>query len=290
MIFSKEKQEILDVVNSMPIPNFEKKVYAKGVMYNEMQTKHSIGKRVGKSIAFISAVLACCGMFYYNTSAEELEDYEDRVSVMGHSISVDDYAFNTKTVTYNKTVTVNLKVDGSAKKVIPVTYDDWVEEADNCKSEWYLSEIHLEYSDEVLHMPYKHQRYVWVLCKMKGIDYWDIMAIIARESRFDAEANTGSYKGYMQIGSDPAYDMKKRLNDFTLDRNNIYDNLKLGIELYLDCLERTNYDKYSANWAYATGYWGYLSQKKNGRTSNSDADKALKFYKLLTDTTLNPRG
>ena len=170
------------------------------------------------------------------------------------------------------------------------TYDDWLEIADERALEWYIPDIHLEYEDEELNMPYKHQRHVWVLCQMKGIDYWDVMAIIARESRFDANATTGSHIGYMQIGVDPATDMKKRLNDYSLDRNNIYDNITLGIELYVDCLERTNYNTYDANWAYATGYWGYLSQVRNGRTSNSDADKAIKFRRLLTDETLNPRS
>ena len=154
---------------------------------------------------------------------------------------------------------------------------------------WYIPVITLDYPWETFEMPYEHQELLHDLCEEKGIDYWLMLATIARESRFDPTCKTGDHVGYMQICSDAVTDMKKRLGDPDLDKWDPEDNIRLGVELFDYMLERTDGDEYAAQWAYCEGYGGYTKQKENGKTNNVHADKAYKYRKMLVDEELNPR-
>lgn len=154
---------------------------------------------------------------------------------------------------------------------------------------WYIPVITLDYEWETFEMPYEHQKLLHDLCEEKNIDYWLMLATIARESRFDPNCTNGDHVGYMQLCSDAVTDMKKRLGDPDLDKWDPEDNIRLGVELFDYMLEKTKGDEYAAQWAYCEGYGGYTDQKANGKTHNVHADKAYKYRKMLVDEELNPR-
>ena len=176
---------------------------------------------------------------------------------------------------------------------LPITADLSYEEccaiADSRANEWYIPVITLDYAWETFEMPYEHQRHAYILCEQQNIDYWLILSIIARESRFDWTVSNGEMIGYMQICNAAVIGMQDRLDGKQCNRWDPIENITLGIECYEDALERTNGEEYAALWSYASGYWGYLEEVAEGQTSNIHVEKAYKYRKMLTDEELNPR-
>lgn len=151
----------------------------------------------------------------------------------------------------------------------------------------YIPIITLDYSWETFEMPYSHQEHLWKECKKRGVNYWDMMAIIARESRFNPNVGNEEYWGYMQL-ADCAEECAEQRMGVDLDKYDVYDNITIGVECFLDALERTNYDNYAAHWSYGSGYWGYLEESADHNVCWF-VEKAYRYRNMLQDTILNPR-
>lgn len=67
-----------------------------------------------------------------------------------------------------------------------------IEPAKEDESLWYLPQIP---------MKKEHQKLLWDYCKKRGIDYIDMLALIAVESNFYEKCSSGKYKGYFQIST-----------------------------------------------------------------------------------------
>lgn len=212
-----------------------------------------------------------------------LSDYNtiDAYDVMrsasaGHDI--DYMGYTKKGATTQQEKAVNSSIKASQEKI----------EVQDC-SAWYIPEITLDYDWEKIYFPKEYQEHIWNLCQEKDLDYFLIMGIIARESRFEFDVENQKHYGFMQLYSGSEQDMKRRLDDETLSMHDPYDNITLGIELYDYCLKRTGYE-YGALWAYAEGVAGFNEDIAQGQVSNEDVQKAYKFKTLLEDEELNPRG
>lgn len=163
------------------------------------------------------------------------------------------------------------------------------EEAGDFDSE-YIPVITLDYEWETFEMPYEHQKFIYDTCeKYEGVEFRDIMCIIARESRFDPTVQNGSHYGYMQVCDDAIEEVEKRLDITIDDPFDPYQNITVGIDTFAYQYSRTP-TKYAAHWAYAQGYTGYLNDIEAGKTHNKHVDKAYKYYDMLSDTERNPRA
>lgn len=81
---------------------------------------------------------------------------------------------------------------------IPETAPDEDEE-----SLWYCPDIP---------MKKEHQKLLWECCKERGLDYIDMLALIALESNFQEKCSNGKYKGYFQLSADHGPSLSKQLN------------------------------------------------------------------------------
>lgn len=86
-----------------------------------------------------------------------------------------------------------------------------------------------EYKDEGGCFPEVVQAYLWSLCEEKGLNYYVVVALIEKESRYhyDASAGNGKIKGYMQI-----YEKwhKERMEaEGVTDLYNPYENIRVGL-------------------------------------------------------------
>jgi hypothetical protein len=156
----------------------------------------------------------------------------------------------------------------------------------------YIPVITLDYDWEQIDFPYAYQKYLWRECqKYDNIDYYLMLGVIARESRFeeDPENYLGMpYYGFFGVGQECAEDVSERLGlDYVLDIHDPYDNITIGVAFTSYCIEETG-SEYAGLWAYGTGISGYYAAIKSGETHSSDVDKAYKFKKLLEDKDLNP--
>lgn len=154
----------------------------------------------------------------------------------------------------------------------------------------YIPLITLDYDDEHMTMPYQLQKHLWLECQRFDLDYYLMMGVIARESRFDVDADSGTaYVGYMCVGEDAAIDISKWLGlDYVLDRTDPYDNITLGVAFHRYCIDKLG-SEYAGLWAYGTGIQGYYNAKDRGEVTNSDVEKAYKFRDILMDDERNPK-
>ena len=145
---------------------------------------------------------------------------------------------------------------------------------------FYIPNIKLEYEAEEFNFDYEHQAYLYSLCKDFGLDYYLMMGVIARESRFTFVTGH-AYVGYMGIGSSCERFVQQETGDSTLSRWNEWDNLYIGCYTHAYYLGLTG-DEDSAMLAYNLGYQGYLNHvKATGVNTNSNTKKAWKFRDLL---------
>jgi len=75
--------------------------------------------------------------------------------------------------------------------------------AEDDESLWYCPDIP---------MKKEHQKLLWECCRERGLDYIDMLALIALESNFQEKCSNGKYKGYFQISSDHGPKLSKQLN------------------------------------------------------------------------------
>jgi hypothetical protein len=79
---------------------------------------------------------------------------------------------------------------------------DTLFKSDNDENLWYCKKIG---------MKKEHQKVLWDLCKSRGLNYVDMLALIYTESNFDEKCVTGSNKGYFQIGKTHFSNLSKAL-------------------------------------------------------------------------------
>lgn len=151
---------------------------------------------------------------------------------------------------------------------------------------FYIPEITLDYEAEKMYVPYETQKYIWDMCNELNLDYFLVMGIIARESRFQLDIVSCTagvyYYGGMQVSGEFYYDMIEEVggNPEGMTPNNVYDNLWLGMHLLAYCIEETGSEQ-AGVMAYGTGLGGYYDSVANGIYTCSDVEKAYKFRKLL---------
>lgn len=61
-------------------------------------------------------------------------------------------------------------------------------------------------------MKKEHQELLWECCVERGLDYIDMLALIAVESNFQEKCSNGKYKGYFQLSADHGPTLSKQLN------------------------------------------------------------------------------
>lgn len=147
---------------------------------------------------------------------------------------------------------------------------------------FYIPVIHLEYAAETFDFDYEHQAYLYSLCQEFDLDYFLMMGVIARESRFTFVTSNKSYCGYMGVGKSCETFVREDTGNYNLSRWNEFDNLYIGCYYQKYCIEQTG-SVDGGLMAYGLGLGGYNKAVAQGITSNSYNVKAWKFRKLLID-------
>lgn len=90
-------------------------------------------------------------------------------------------------------------------------------------------QIPQEYIDEGGCFPEVVQAYLWCLCEERGINYYVVVALIERESRYqwDATGDDGNSKGYMQIYEN--WHKERMEAEGVTDLYNPYGNIRVGL-------------------------------------------------------------
>lgn len=107
------------------------------------------------------------------------------------------------------------------------------------------------------------QAYLWYLCKDRGIDYYTMVALIERESRYkyNASGDNGNSKGYMQVYE--KWHIDRRAEEYCEDLYNPYGNIRVGTNFFQEI-----WDKYpdinKALMVYNMGESKALKQWKKG--------------------------
>ena len=104
---------------------------------------------------------------------------------------------------------------------------DWGAELYESGFKYY--QIPQEYIDEGGCFPEVVQAYLWCLCKERGINYYVVVALIERESRYqwDASGDNGNSKGYMQIYEN--WHKERMEAEGVTDLYNPYGNIRVGL-------------------------------------------------------------
>lgn len=104
---------------------------------------------------------------------------------------------------------------------------DWGAELYESGFKYY--QIPQEYIDEGGCFPEVVQAYLWSLCEERGINYYVVVALIERESRYkwDASGDNENSKGYMQIYEKWHKDRMEA--EGVTDLYNPYGNIRVGL-------------------------------------------------------------
>lgn len=104
---------------------------------------------------------------------------------------------------------------------------DWGAELYESGFKYY--QIPQEYIDEGGCFPEAVQAYLWCLCDERGINYYVVVALIERESRYqwDASGDNGNSKGYMQIYE--SWHKERMEAEGVTDLYNPYGNIRVGL-------------------------------------------------------------
>jgi len=84
-----------------------------------------------------------------------------------------------------------------------LTDQEEVIEVQNDESLWYIPQIP---------MKKEHQKLLYECCIERGLDYIDMLALIALESNFQEKCSSGKFKGYFQISADHGPRLAKLLS------------------------------------------------------------------------------
>lgn len=104
---------------------------------------------------------------------------------------------------------------------------DWGAELYESGFKYY--QIPQEYIDEGGCFPEVVQAYLWCLCEERGINYYVVVALIERESRYkwDTSGDNGNSKGYMQIYEN--WHKERMEAEGVTDLYNPYGNIRVGL-------------------------------------------------------------
>lgn len=155
---------------------------------------------------------------------------------------------------------------------------------------FYIPDIVLDYEHEHIKFEYDLQKYLWEQCEEVGVDYFLVMGMIARESRFDKEVVSSTdgvtYYGLMQIAMNSSYGIQDILGvEEYKDIADPYGNIWVGVRLLRYCIDTVGSEQ-GGVMAYGTGVQGYYDNVARGIYTNSDVEKAYKFRRLLMGNTL----
>lgn len=149
---------------------------------------------------------------------------------------------------------------------------------------FYIADVTLEYPWEGMTMSYDMQKHIYTVCQEYGVDYWLVMGMIARESRFDAEirgySNGKTYYGYMQVDWGSVNNARKRRNDDTLDPTDPYDNIIIGVDTLSYQIEQVGSEQ-GGLFAYGVGYAAYCNYVARGIYIDDCTLKAYRYRDLL---------
>lgn len=128
---------------------------------------------------------------------------------------------------------------------------DWGAELYSSGFRYY--QIPQEYIDEGGCFPEVVQAYLWSLCHEKGIDYYIVVALIERESRYkwDASGDNGNSKGYMQIYEKWHLDRMKE--EGVTDLYNPYGNIRVGLNFLYELSDAGETDYHYVLMSYNMG-------------------------------------
>jgi len=159
-----------------------------------------------------------------------------------------------------------------------------VYEEEQLAKAFYIKDVTLEYPWEDMEMSYDMQKFIYEQCEDLDLDYWLVMGIIARESRFNANAlgyNNGIYYyGYMQMDWTCVETVRKWLNNDTLDPTDPYDNIVIGTHILRNSIDEAG-SEYGGVFAYGVGMGAYMDSIKAGIYTNASADRAYKYRDML---------
>lgn len=161
-----------------------------------------------------------------------------------------------------------------------------LQEEKRLKEAFFLPDVNLEYSAEGLEMSYDLQKHVYETCLAKDLDYWIVMGMIARESRFDntvrGYSNGVTYYGLMQMNWDIVEVVREWTGDYTLDPADPYDNVTIGTTYLKYLIEQTGYEQ-GGVFAYGIGLGGYNAAIAQGIYTDKITTKAYKYRDLLRE-------
>lgn len=182
---------------------------------------------------------------------------------------------------YNKALAYDVAIQAKHDEEIARMYD---------AERFYIPEITLDYEAEKIYVPYETQKFIWDTCNELDLDYFLVMGIIARESRFQLDitscTNGITYYGGMQVSGRYWYDMCSEAggDTTTMTPYNAHDNLWVGMHFLAYCIEQTG-SEYAGVMAYGMGLGAYNESISNGVYSDRITDKAYKYRKLLLKNT-----
>lgn len=113
---------------------------------------------------------------------------------------------------------------------------DWGAELYESGFRYY--QIPQEYIDGDGCFPEVVQAYLWSICREVGVDYYTVVALIERESKYkyNAVGDNGNSIGYMQIYSKWHTERMKELG--VTDLYNPYENIKVGVDTLAEIQEK----------------------------------------------------
>lgn len=105
--------------------------------------------------------------------------------------------------------------------------EDWGSELYESGFKYY--QIPEKYTQEGGCFPEVVQAYLWSLCKERELNYYVVVALIERESRYkwDASGDNGNSKGYMQIYE--KWHIDRMEAEGATDLYNPYENIRVGL-------------------------------------------------------------
>lgn len=126
------------------------------------------------------------------------------------------------------------------------------------------------------------QKHIFEISKDNGVPYTLSLAIIERESKFNADAisYTSDY-GLMQINRLNIGEMAKKYNSH--DMLNAYQNVYCGISIIGKYLKKYKGDEERALLSYNMGDYGATKLRESGIKSTSYSEKILELQKKYED-------
>lgn len=118
----------------------------------------------------------------------------------------------------------------------------------------------LDWYTKKIPMKKEHQLLLWEYCKKRGLDYIDMLTLIAVESNFSEKCSHKSYRGYFQISKAHGPNLSKTLKT----QNKPLDGA------------------ININWGTAMYYWILADKRVKGLEGKARRDAALSIFQRGT--------